>query len=126
MLKILIVDDNAFFREMLRECLVSHNPSLIVLDAKDGDEALQMISACLPDLIFMDVRLPKINGFELTDLVKREYPGVKVVILTSYDMPEYRDAAFQCKADHYISKDSFMRLVDLIRAERLHRIEKEG
>ncbi len=117
MLKILIVDDNAIFREVLKECLLSQIPSLIVLDAKDGEEALQMIPASLPDLIFMDVRLPKINGFELTDLIRRQYPDVKIVMLTSYDTAEYREAAFHCKADHYVPKDSFMRLVDLIRAD---------
>ncbi len=117
MLKILIVDDNAIFREMLKEGLLSQIPSLTVLDAKNGEEALQMIPASLPDLIFMDVRLPEINGFELTDIIKKQYPDVKVVMLTSYDTPEYRDAAFYCKADHYVPKDSFMRLVDLIRAD---------
>ena len=117
MLKILIVDDNALFREMLKECLLSQIPSLIVLDAKNAEEALQMLPASLPDLIFMDVQLPKIDGFELTDRIKRQYPDVKVVMLTSYDTAEYRDAAFHCKADHYVPKDSFMRLVDLIRAD---------
>jgi DNA-binding NarL/FixJ family response regulator len=67
-----------------------------------------------PDLIFMDVRLPDQNGLELTRLIKRLNTGAKVVILTSYDQPEYRAAAFENKADYYASKDSFMSLIEII------------
>lgn len=73
-----------------------------------------MIGTSLPELIFMDIRLPDGSGLELTRQVKEPYPGVKIVILTSYDEPEYRDAAYRCKANHYVSKDSFMSMVDII------------
>jgi len=120
MKKILIVDDNTLFRKTLKECLRSQIPSLVILEAKDGEEALRTVSTFFPDLIFMDILLPKGNGLELTDLIKKQYPDIKVVILTSYDLPEYRDAALHCKADHYASKDSFMPLVDLIFAGGAH------
>ena len=54
----------------------------------------------------MDIRLPGENGLELTQKIKVIYPDVTVVILTSYDLPEYRQAARQSKADHFVSKDS--------------------
>jgi DNA-binding NarL/FixJ family response regulator len=114
MQKILIVDDNTLFRKTLTECLHSRFPSLIISEAKDGDEALQTIPTFLPDLIFMDIQLPNGNGLELTRLIKGLYPDIKVVILTSYDLPEYREAAFHYKADHYAPKDLFMPLMDLI------------
>jgi DNA-binding NarL/FixJ family response regulator len=122
MKKILIVDDNTLFRKTLKECLLTQIPSLIILEAKDGEEALRTISTFLPDLIFMDIILPKRNGLELTELIKRQYPDIRVVILTSYDLPEYRDAALHSKADHYAPKDSFMPLVDLIFAGGSHRV----
>jgi DNA-binding NarL/FixJ family response regulator len=122
MKKILIVDDNTLFRKTLKECLLTQIPSLIILEAKDGEEALRTISTFLPDLIFMDIMLPKRNGLELTELIKRQYPDIRVVILTSYDLPEYRDAALHSKADHYAPKDSFMPLVDLIFAGGSHRV----
>ena len=76
MKKILIVDDNTLFRKALKECLCSQIPSLVILEAKDGEEALRTISTFVPDLIFMDILLPKGNGLELTDLIKRQYPDI--------------------------------------------------
>ena len=100
----------------------SQVPSLIILEAKDGEEALHTISTFFPDFIFMDIMLPQRNGLELTDLIKRQYPEIIIVILTSYNLPEYRDAALHSKADHYAPKDSFMPLVGLIFLGGLHRM----
>ena len=117
--KILIVDDSTLFRKTLQEGLHAQFPSLVILEAKDGEEALRTIPTLLPDLIFMDIQLPNGNGLELTRFIKGLYPTIKVVILTSYDLPEYRDAVFEYKADHYAPKDLFMSLVNLILAEDL-------
>ena len=114
MRKVLIVDDNSIFRRLVRENLHSRFPSLVISEAEDGEEALRMVQPSPPDVIFMDIHLPDRNGLELTRLIKDLYPDVEVVILTSYDEPEYRDAAFQYKADHYASKDSFMSLIDVL------------
>ena len=119
MQKILIVDDNASFRQALRATMHSQFQSLIISEAKDGEEALQTIPTFLPDLIFMDIRLPDGNGLELTHFIKGLFPDIKVVILTSYDLPEYQEAAFHYKADHCASKDSFMALMNLILSEGL-------
>jgi CheY-like chemotaxis protein len=117
MQKILVVDDNSLFRKALSENIRSQFPSFIVLEAASEQEALQTIPTFLPDLIFMDIRLPDGNGLELTRKIKGLYPGIKVVLLTSYDLPEYQEAAFRYKADHWASKDSFMRLLNLILSE---------
>ena len=115
--KILVVDDSTLFRKTLREGLHSRFPSLDISEAKDGEEALRTIPTFLPDLIFMDIHLPNGNGLELTRFIKGLYPAIKVVILTSYDLPEYRDAVFEYKADHYAPKDLFMSLVNIILSE---------
>jgi len=62
----------------------------------------------------MDLRLPGENGLELTKKIKAQYPDIIVVIVTNYDVPEYRKAAFESRADHFISKDSFLKIINSI------------
>ena len=110
--RILIVEDNAFFLQFLKETLRPRFPSTEIIGASNGEEALQKIKTLPPDAIFMDLRLPGENGLELTKRIKVQYPEVIVVILTNYDLPEYREAAYQCRADHFVSKDSFLKMID--------------
>jgi len=104
--KTLIVEDSALYRKLLKDTLRSRFPSMEIIEAESGEEAMQQISAHPPDLIFMDIKLPGKNGLELTGKIKAKYPDVTVIILTSYDTPEYREAAAQVKADHFLSKGS--------------------
>ena len=123
MSRTLIVEDSAIYRKLLKETLRSRFPSMEIIEAESGEEAMQQISAHTPDLIFMDIKLPGENGLELTGKIKAKYPDVAVIILTSYDSPEYREAAAQVKADHFLSKGSsskeaILTLVDSILAGR--------
>jgi DNA-binding NarL/FixJ family response regulator len=77
-----------------------------IIEAADGVEALQKIDSYLPNLIFMDIRLPGENGLELTRKIKTNYPDIIIIILTSHDLPEYREAATQNKANYFFSKNS--------------------
>jgi DNA-binding NarL/FixJ family response regulator len=76
------------------------------------------MEASSPDTIFMDLRLPGANGLELTQKIKAQSPDTVVVIITNYDLPEYREAAFQSGADHFLSKDSFLKLINSISPQR--------
>ena len=116
--KVLIVEDNAPFRLWFRELLHTRFPSVDLHEARDGEEALRKAEEVSPDLIFMDVRLPGENGFELTKKIKAKYPGIVVIIFTSYDFPEYRELSSQY-ADHFLSKgssttESILKLVESI------------
>jgi len=106
MTKTLIVEDSAIYRKLLKETLHSRFPSMEIIEAQDGKETMEKISSVAPDLIFMDIKLPGENGLELTAKIKAKYPDVTVIVLTSYDTPEYREAAAQVKADHFLSKGS--------------------
>ena len=106
MVTALLVEDSVAFRESLKETLRSRFPAIRVAEAGDGEEALREIEACVPDLIFMDIKLPGENGLSLTKRIKTAHPDVVVVVLTSYDLPEYREAAFQYHANHFIAKTS--------------------
>jgi two-component system response regulator YesN len=114
MKRLLIVEDNAFFLQFLRETLRSRFPFLEIFEAADGREAMQKIEALHPEAIFLDLRLPGENGLELTKKIKARYPDIIVVITTNYDLPEYRKAAFESRADHFVSKDSLLKIINSI------------
>ncbi len=106
MLRVLLVEDNRIYREAFKESLGDHFPSMVIDEAATGEEALQKINVQPPDLIFMDIRLPGMNGLKLTQKVKTEFPEVHIVVLTGYDLPEYRQAAIQYGADRFFVKES--------------------
>jgi len=114
MKRVLLVEDNVYFRQFLKESLRARLPSLDILEATNGEEALMRMETLLPDTIFTDLRLPGANGLELTKRIKAQYPGTIVVIITNYDLPEYREAAFDSGADHFLSKDSFLKMINSI------------
>ena len=91
--RILIVEDNGLFRQTLRESLQKSFPEIAVDEAAEGGESLQKVDAFLPDLVFVDIRLPGENGLELIKKIKATHPDITIFILTDYDTPEYRKAA---------------------------------
>jgi DNA-binding NarL/FixJ family response regulator len=106
MCKTLIVEDNTSFRQVLTDILRTRFPAMPVAEERDGSELFPKIDTFHPNIIFMDIRLPGESGLELTRKIKMSYPDIVVVILTSYDLPEYRHAATQSRADYFVSKDS--------------------
>jgi DNA-binding NarL/FixJ family response regulator len=80
---------------------------MIITEAVDGEEALRKIDTLLPNLIFMDIKLPGENGLELTRKIKATHPETPIIIPTSYGLPEYRQAAYDYGADNFLVKGSF-------------------
>ena len=103
-LKILVVEDSTHFRKLFKGALHDRFPSIEIHEATDGEEALLQVETFLPNLVFMDIRLPGENGLELTKKIKARYPSIIVIILTGYDLPEYREFSSRY-ADHFFSKD---------------------
>jgi DNA-binding NarL/FixJ family response regulator len=106
MVKTLLVEDNATFRQVIKETLVMKFPSMSIDEAEDGKEAMEKVDRHSPDLILMDIKLPGENGLVLTEKIKKLSPHVVIIILTDYDLPEYREAAHQRGADHFLEKAS--------------------
>ena len=102
--KALIVDDSTAFRQLLKLMLHERFSSIEIHEAADGEEALQKIESLRPNLIFMDFGLPGENGLELTKQVKGRYPNIIVIILTGYDLAEYREFSSR-NADYVFLKD---------------------
>jgi DNA-binding NarL/FixJ family response regulator len=100
----LIVDDNTKYRQFLVELLCQHFPVMRIAEAGDGDEVWRQVQRDRPDVIFMDIHLPGRNGLELTRTIKDSHPEIVVVILTSYDVPEYQEAARENGASFFLAK----------------------
>jgi CheY-like chemotaxis protein len=96
---------------------------MTIEEAGEGREALEKVHDFDPDLIFMDIKLPGESGLQVSRRIRHFNPEVKIIILTSYDFPEYREAARNGGADHFISKGSskaeeILALVETILSEK--------
>jgi DNA-binding NarL/FixJ family response regulator len=107
-IRTLIVDDNARFRRRVREMLALEPDITVVGEAADGREAVRKARRIEPDLVLMDVRMPGVNGIDATHQLKREMPEIQVIILTMYDLEEYRKAAADSGAGGYVVKRSLV------------------
>ncbi|MBS1159146.1 MAG: response regulator receiver protein [Proteobacteria bacterium] len=116
MFQTLIAEDNAVFRHSLKTVLERRFPRMLIEEAVDGEQAVARGTARHHDLIFMDIKMPGRNGLEATRLIKSSDTGAVVCLVTSYDLPEYREAAGICGADHFIVKDDSSEsvIVDLV------------
>jgi DNA-binding NarL/FixJ family response regulator len=101
---ILIVDDNHGVRSTLMRILQKDREFSVVGEAGDGSEAVELARALSPDLILMDLAMPRVNGLEATRRIKAERPGTKVIIFTRYQEDAYRQAAAQSGADAFLPK----------------------
>lgn len=106
MFRTLLVEDNEGFRRTLHGVLCEQFPALEILEAATGQDAFRVVQEHRPHLIFLDIKLPDENGLDLTRRIKQVDTDTTVVILTSYDMPEYRQAAFRNGASCFICKQS--------------------
>ena len=105
MQRILLVDDHVLFRKGLT-ALLSERPDIqVVGEARDGLEAIEAAREFLPDVILMDVNMPRCDGLEATRRIKREMPHVKIVILTVSDDDQHLFEAIKSGAQGYLLKD---------------------
>lgn len=91
--KVLIVEDNVNFRNVLAETLTGVLPSLEIVIASTGQEALEKVGAMNPSFVLLDIRLPDTMGLGLISKIKALSPSTHIAVLTSYDIPEYRQKA---------------------------------
>ena len=114
--KIIIADDHDLVREAMRSLLDSQPDLRLIDEAKDGQEAIELTRLQRPDLVLMDVRMPKMNGFEATQTIKEELPTTKVLIMSAYEDSVFVSDAVRAGADGYVLKLSpVQELLDAIR-----------
>jgi DNA-binding NarL/FixJ family response regulator len=126
----ILVEDDTEFRQCVKKILSSRYPSIQLIEAGDGKEAMSKIDLLPPDMIFMDIQLPDKNGLELTRMIRARHPNAIIVILSNHDFTEYRETAYRNGANYYISKDSplgdFFSLVERIMENQVNSKNCEG
>jgi DNA-binding NarL/FixJ family response regulator len=123
---ILLVEDNNAFRQTLADTLQAHFGAANIAQAGDASSALRELEGLRPGIIFMDISLPGENGLELTRKMKMRCEHTPIVILTSYDLPEYREQAFRNGADHFICKSDDSCLADVVACVAKARSDKNS
>jgi DNA-binding NarL/FixJ family response regulator len=109
-------------RDGIRSLLENQEDILVVGEASDGSEALESVGKLSPDVVLMDISMPKTNGLEATRLIKERFPNVKVLILTQHDNREYIAPALGAGASGYVLKRSGRR--EMLKA--LRQVHEQG
>ena len=91
-------------------------PFLDIQEASDGTEGMDKVNKFDPNVIFLEIQLPAQSGLDLARKIKLDHPDIIIVILTSYDLPEYQAAAEESGVEHLIPKDEWtgMDMIDLV------------
>lgn len=105
-MKIIICDDQAVVRDGLELLLGLEKDLHVVGAARDGAEAVELVSQKQPDLVLMDLKMPGMNGIEATRQIRTRFPQVKVLVLTTYDDDEWLFDAIRAGASGYLLKDT--------------------
>jgi NarL family two-component system response regulator LiaR len=115
-ISVIIADDHALFREGTHSLIEKEKDMEVVGEASDGEETIRLVSELHPNVVLMDINMPKVNGIEATRQIKAEHPATAVLILTAYDNDQYIVALLEAGAAGYLLKN--VRGTDLINAIR--------
>lgn len=105
MIRMVIADDHPMVREGIKSMLIKHADLEVVGEASNGEEAVGLVRATSPDLLLLDLRMPDMNGPEVTERVLSFAPETKIVILTTYDSDADILPAIEAGANSYLLKD---------------------
>lgn len=113
---IIVADDHTMLREAMRSAFAQYPDLEVLAEAGDGEEAVRLSRELKPDIVVMDIVMPKINGIEATRRIRKESPATAVLILTAYDDDRYVTGLLEAGAAGYLLKSSPGKvLVDAIR-----------
>jgi DNA-binding NarL/FixJ family response regulator len=104
--RLVVVDDHELARDGLRDMLADVPDVEVVGEAADGQEALELCRRVRPDLVFMDLRMPRMDGLAATRAIKRELPKTSVLVMTMHENPDYLLQALRAGAAGYVLKDA--------------------
>lgn len=104
MIKVLLADDQELIRQSLSFVMSKQEDIEMVGTAANGCEALELVEEKQPDVVLLDIRMPEMDGVECTRRIKQEFPGIKVIILTTFDDDDYVFDALRYGASGYLLK----------------------
>jgi DNA-binding NarL/FixJ family response regulator len=106
-IRIVLADDNPLFRQAFRSLLEKRSHLEVVAEADSGQSAIEKAAEHRPDLVFMDISMPLINGIDATKEITSRFPGIKVIVLSVYEVNEgFSEKAYEAGAFHYLTKTS--------------------
>lgn len=115
-IRVLLAEDHVVVREGTRELIRREQDMEVVGEAGDGEEAIELATKLRPDVVIMDIAMPRVNGIEATKRIKEQLPTTAVLILTAYDNEQYIFALLEAGAAGYLLKN--VRRIELIDAVR--------
>lgn len=105
-LKVMIADDHVLCRQGIRELLINDGSIEVICEVSNGEECLRQLEILMPDILLLDINMPKMNGIDvLKEIKKKKYP-VKVLILTYHDEIDYLMKAFDIGVEGYLIKST--------------------
>jgi DNA-binding NarL/FixJ family response regulator len=117
--QIILADDHLMFRNGIKRIIEDSKKLLVIGEASDGHQLLELLKTTKPDMVILDISMPKLRGLEVTHEVKSRYPDIKILILTMHRSKEYLLQALSAKADGYLLKeDTDTQLLDAIESIR--------
>jgi YesN/AraC family two-component response regulator len=105
-LRVLVVDDNESVRRSISQILRSHADIEVVGEAVDGVDALSKTKEHEPDIVLLDITMPTMNGLELAEIIKKEFPSVQVLIVSQHDSRGFQWAALAAGVSGYVIKSN--------------------
>ena len=121
--RILLVDDHPVVRQGLRTLLEGRSEWEVAGEASDGLEAVEKVNSLQPDVVVLDITMPRMNGIEACRVIKEKKPGVEVLFVTQHDSPQMMREALAAGARGYVVKSNLARdLLEAIEQVSQHRV----
>ncbi len=110
-MKFLIVDDSAKMRRCIKDSLAA---AVETVECRDGQEAIAAFAKYQPDWVLMDIEMKPVDGLMAAKQIRTDWPKAKIIFVTSYDQPRFREAAAQLKVEGFVLKDNLEQINQIV------------